>query len=223
MKATATLPDRLKALRTALKITQKKLSEVLVCSQGKVSDYESGKLSISNNDLSIIANTYNVNLTWLITGTGPMFNNVPARAKDGTDPPPSKLLSIPVVADIAAGIGIEADDLPPSEFLSIDRSLLPFPGRFTAFRVCGVSMEPELHDGDYAVVASWVPDHDYDGSICAFRSIDGLLIKRLVYHHSRRKALLIPLNPSQPIIQYDSTSPDLVMLGRLVAIIRKYI
>lgn len=218
MSITTSTSARLKHLRSSISLTQKKFAETLKCSQGKVSDYESGKLSVSNDDLVIIANAYNVNLNWLLTGTGPMFLDNSTRTREKALP----LITLPVVADIAAGIGIEADAVEPTEFITLPASYLALPGPYYCFRVSGISMEPELHTGDHAIVAAYRFDEDYNGSICAFRSVDGLLIKRLVHDHRRKKALLIPLNPSQKPMDYDENSPEIILIGRLAAIIRTY-
>jgi SOS-response transcriptional repressor LexA len=166
-----------------------------------------------------ISITYKVNLDWLLIGKGDMFNSTHAREK----PPGAGVLTIPVYADIAAGIGIEAEDIEPTESISIPREIIiDIPGPYYCFRVNGVSMEPELHTGDYAIIAGWQFDVDYNGSLCAFRSVDGLLIKRLVYDHRCKRCLLVPVNPTHSIIEYDEHSPDLGLIGRLVAVLRKY-
>ncbi len=215
------IANRVKLLINSLNLNQKKFAETVGISPARLNNYLSGVSNFPQSILVTISDTHNINLTWLITGTGPMFNNVPARELDHIAGS-GKLITIPVVADIAAGIGIEAESIEPSEYLSIDPQLLPVPGPAYIFRVSGISMEPEIHTGDYVVISSWQFDQDYDGSICAFRSIDGLLLKRLIYNHGKKKALLVPLNPSQPIIPYDANSPDLILIGRLVAVIRKY-
>jgi SOS-response transcriptional repressor LexA len=217
MNAKNDLSNRLKSLRNTLSLTQKKFADVLNCSQGKVSDYESGKLSISNADLYHIANTYDVNLNWLVTGEGPMFNNdVPARARA------APLLTLPVVADIAAGTGIEAYDVEPEEYLTVDPTLMPLPGPYYTFRVSGDSMAPHIISGDYAIVTRAWHDLDIQGRVCALRTIDGLTLKRF-YHHARgRYALLIPLNPAYDIVKYTPTDPDYELVGLLVLLVRKY-
>lgn len=212
-----TIAERIKELINKLSMPQNKFAQMLNISAPRLNNYLSGNREFPKDILVNIAKITNCELTWLITGTGPMYNER-ARVKDE-----SQTVALPVVADIAAGIGIEAEGIEPTEFITLDRSLLPVPGRFTAFRVCGSSMEPEIHPGDYAIIQAWEFDQDYDGTICAFRSIDGLLIKRLVYNHGKRRALLVPLNSSQPIIQYDATSPDLIMIGPVVAIIRRFL
>ncbi|MCK9556765.1 MAG: S24 family peptidase [Candidatus Cloacimonetes bacterium] len=211
----------LNELLSSLKLSKKKFAEQLGLSQGNVSDwFNRPGYRPSIDALKRISEIYNVNLNWLITGKGDMFNSTHARE----NPPGAGVLTIPVYADIAAGIGIEAEDLEPTESISIpSEAITNIPGPFYCFRVNGVSMEPELHTGDYAIISGWQFDVDYNGYFCAFRSVDGLLIKRLVYDHRCKRCLLVPVNPTHPIIEYDEHSPDIKIIGRLVAVLRKYI
>jgi phage repressor protein C with HTH and peptisase S24 domain len=210
----------LNELLSSLKLSKKKFAEQLGLSQGNVSDwFNRPGYRPSIDALKRISDTYNVNLNWLITGKGDMYNSTHALEL----PPGTGVLTIPVYADIAAGIGIEAEDLEPTESISLPRELiLDIPGPYYCFKVNGVSMEPELHTGDYAIISGWQFGVDYNGSLCAFRSVDGLLIKRLVYDNRCKRCLLVPVNPTHPIFEYDDSSPDLHMIGRLVAVIRKY-
>ncbi len=209
---------QLREFRLHNRLTQKIVADFLGVTPTAISDYESGKREPAYTTVLKLADRYNLNITWLLTGSGSMYN-VPAR--EGVHSPPG-IITLPVVADIAAGLGIEAEDLPPSESLSVPTSILTDPAPYHCFRVSGTSMEPELHTGDYAIVSSWRYDGDYSGRICAFRSIDGLIIKRFYVNHRGKNCLLIPINPSHPIIIYDENSPDITILGVLTAIIRKY-
>ena len=132
------------------------------------------------------------------------------------------MVSIPVVADIAAGPGIEAEDLPPQQIIEVSQSCLSLPGPYWAFRVDGISMEPELHTGDIAIVTRDWYNIDYRGMICAFRIPEGLVIKRLLWPPKSKTAYLFPVNIHSPIITYNPDDPDIIMLGVLVAVLRKY-
>lgn len=204
----------------SLKVSKKKFAESIGVSQGNVSDwFNKPNARPSIDALKRISDTHNVNLNWLITGKGDMYNSTHAREK----PPGLGLISLPVYAEIAAGIGIEAEEIEPTESITIPREIIiDTPGPYYCFKVNGVSMEPELHTGDYAIIAGWQYDHDYDGALCAFRSVDGLLIKRLVYDTRGKRCLLVPLNPTHKIMKYDEHSSELQIIGRLIAVLRKY-
>lgn len=210
------IQERVKLLIDKQNMTQKKFADILGISPARLNNYLTGLSNIPIDLLIKIAEFTNCNLSWLITGEGDMYIGTRTREAE-----PS--ITIPVYADIAAGIGIEADDIEPQEHVCVTRELLAdYAPPFYCFRVNGTSMEPEIHTGDYAIISAWQFDMDYNGSLCAFRSVDGLLIKRLVYDIRGKRALLVPVNPKHPIIEYDEDSADIQIIGRLVAVIRKY-
>lgn len=209
----------LNELLTALKLSKKKFAEGLGLSQGNVSDwFNRPGYRPSIDALKRISETYNVNLNWLVTGEGSMFKDTRARgvihARD--------LLRLPVVADIAAGVGIEAFDVEPDEWLTLHPSLLAVPGPYLAFKVSGESMAPYILNNDYAVVTQAWHDLDINERICAVRTIDGLTLKRFLIDKRKRYMLLMPLNPLYPIMQYDEHSPDYTVIGLLVVVVRKF-
>lgn len=211
--------ERVKLLLNKAAMSQRDFAKKLGISAPRLNNYLSGKHNIPQDLLIMMSELTNAELSWLLTGKGDMYNSTHARDK----PPGLGVLSLPVYAEIAAGIGIEAEDMEPTETITIPREIIiDIPGPFYCFRVNGVSMEPELHTGDYAIIAGWQFDVDYDGALCAFRSCDGLLIKRLVYDHKCKRCILVPLNPTHKLMIYDEHSPDIQIIGRLVAVIRKY-
>jgi len=211
--------ERVKLLLNKAGMSQRDFAKLLGISAPRLNNYLSGKHNIPQVLLIKMSELTNAELSWLLTGKEPMYNSTPARDK----PPGLGVLSLPVYAEIAAGIGIEAENIEPAETITIPREIvLDIPGPYYCFKVNGVSMEPELHTGDYAIIAGWQFDVNYDGTLCAFRSVDGLLIKRLVYDVKGKRALLVPLNPTHKIMKYDENSSDLQIIGRLIAVLRKY-
>ena len=205
-------------LLVALNVSKKKFADALNLSQGNVSDWfnkPNAKPSITA--LYRISDTYNVNLNWLVTGKGPMFNiNVPARARS------SSFIQIPVVADIAAGTGIEAFDVEPEERITVHKSLLSVPGPYYAFSVSGESMAPYITTNDLAIVTQTWHDLDIQDRILAFRTHNGLTLKRFHIEKKRKLSLLIPLNPTYPILKYTEDDPEYTVLGLLLLIIRRF-
>lgn len=136
--------------------------------------------------------------------------------------PAGDLLRLPVVADIAAGAGIEAFDVEPDEWLTLHPSLLDAPGPYLAFKVSGESMAPYILNNDYAVVTQAWHHLDINERICAVRTIDGLTLKRFMIDKRKRYMLLMPLNPLYPVMKYDDGSPDYTIIGLLVVVVRKF-
>jgi transcriptional regulator with XRE-family HTH domain len=70
---------RLLQVIKAKKLSQNKLALSIGVSSGNISDIIKGKNSPSAKFLTLLSEQYNVNLNWLLTGKGSMFN--------GNDPP----------------------------------------------------------------------------------------------------------------------------------------
>ena len=214
------IAERVKLLLGKQKKTQKEFAGSIGIKPARLNNYFAGISNIPVDILVRISEQYDCSLVWLLTGRGEMYNNnVRARENYGSN----DILSLPVVADIAAGKGIEAEDVEPVEWLPVCRSLIEVPGPYFAFRVSGESMSPYIMDGDYAVVSQNMEEVDPDGLICAFRTIEGMTLKRYTINSTRDFSALVPLNPKYPIIPYDEDSPEYVIVGRLVLIIRKCI
>ncbi len=207
----------LNELLTALKISKNKFAERLGLSQGNVSDwFNKPNAKPSINALKKISDVFGVNLNWLVTGAGDMFASPVPRARDHS-------ITLPVVADIAAGAPLEVTNPEPLFHITLDRSHLALPGPYCAFRVSGVSMQPEICQDDIVVVSASYHALDLDNRICAFRTPDGLILKRLLLHHKAKAGFLYSVNFSaQKPIKYDTHSTDLTLLGVLILLIRNY-
>lgn len=69
--------ERLKALRKALKMTQVEFAEIINFSNGHVSDMEKGRKNITDSTMDLLELKKNVNIDWVKTGRGEMFNELP--------------------------------------------------------------------------------------------------------------------------------------------------
>ena len=65
--------ERLKKIRTDIKLTQKQMSEKIGVTEATVSRMESGKSSITEQTIKMLCNEFNINETWLRTGEGEMY------------------------------------------------------------------------------------------------------------------------------------------------------
>ena len=72
MKA-ASIPERIKAIRAALKLSQRAFAKGVFVSQGYFADIEVGKRDINERIIHLISVIYKVNKEWLKTGKGEMF------------------------------------------------------------------------------------------------------------------------------------------------------
>lgn len=69
--------ERIKALRKALNLTQQEFADKLGTSRGNIGSYEVGKSAPSDAAISLICKTFNVNRSWLRSGEGEMFEELP--------------------------------------------------------------------------------------------------------------------------------------------------
>lgn len=211
----------LNELLDSLKLSKKKFAEQLGLSQGNVSDwFNRPGYRPSIDALKRISETYNVNLNWLITGEGEMFNNV--RAREGAL---SKFIRLPVVGYIAAGFPTEVVPDEPSEFIEVSTTLLSLPPPYFVFRVDGESMLPVIHPGDYVVLSNGIvgfKNNHLNGKICAFRTPDGITLKQYVNDRRSKTIWLFPINSAFTPIPFNEYTETCTLIGVMVLSIRKY-
>lgn len=70
------LQKRLKELREYLGLTQKEFASTIGLKNGIISSYEKGDRNITQRNLILICEKFNVNKEWLLDGTGSMFKDV---------------------------------------------------------------------------------------------------------------------------------------------------
>ena len=73
---------RLKMIRKALHMTQKKKKKKIGITNSGISKLEKGQNQITDQMAKAICRAYNVNYDWLINGEGEMFSNIPESVID---------------------------------------------------------------------------------------------------------------------------------------------
>lgn len=212
------ISTRIKELRREKKLSQVQFSKLIKVSQASVSQYENGSRSPDSAFLSKICEHLNVNLNWLLTGSGPMFQElqqVDASFLGDT-------ISVPIVGEIAAGQPAEEFFEEPYSLLDLPRALLSFSPPYMVFRVSGDSMAPFVLPGDLVVCSQDWREVDTSGKIMAFRCEDGITLKKLVEDYKRKVTMLVPLNSHYEPMIYSEGDPDIVMIGILDLCIRRY-
>jgi transcriptional regulator with XRE-family HTH domain len=69
----SSIPERIKAIRAALKLSQRAFAKGVFVSQGYFADIETGNRDISERIIHLISVVYKINKEWLKTGKGAMF------------------------------------------------------------------------------------------------------------------------------------------------------
>lgn len=208
----------LNELLTSLKLSKKKFAEQLGLSQGNVSDwFNRPGYRPSIDALKRISDTYNVNLNWLITGEGEMFNTNPSQLPQDTH-----LITIPVSAPIAAGSPIQVAQDEPLETLRIPATLLTLPPPYYAFRVEGDSMSPFIIEGDTVILSRDWRGLKLHERICGFRTPDGITLKKLMLQPRQKTAWLMPINHHYNPTPYNKDTEELILFGVLVLLLRRF-
>jgi len=87
---------RLILLRKTLDINQSDLAMVMGCTQANVSVYEKDSSAMSAKYLASLRNAYNVNLDWLLLGTGKMFISS-STSQQTTEQPEEQQTELPII------------------------------------------------------------------------------------------------------------------------------
>jgi len=77
----AELCERIKELRSSLKLSQRQFARRIFVSQTLVNEIELGKRKINVRILHLISSQFSVNIEWLKKGEGDMFFNSPPDAR----------------------------------------------------------------------------------------------------------------------------------------------
>ena len=210
---------RIKEIRKAKKLNQVRLSELLSATQAAISRYESDQQYPGGEFLTQMVSVLGINLNWLLTGEGEMFQAmVPMDASFLG----GETIRLPIVAEIAAGQPCEALDDEPIGHLEIPRALLSFPPPYLVFRITGRSMEPLLLSGDIVVCSESWEGVERNGKIMAFLTADGITIKRLVEDVKHKVTWLLPLNQDFAPMLYVEGSEEIKMIGMLDLTVRRH-
>jgi transcriptional regulator with XRE-family HTH domain len=66
--------DRVKQVRTVLKMTQVNFAKKIYISQAAYNDLETGQTKINERMIQLISTEFNINKEWIKTGNGDMFD-----------------------------------------------------------------------------------------------------------------------------------------------------
>ena len=235
--------ERLKQIRQSLGLKQIDLAKVLKLNPSAISQMESGRTNPSLETLEELSVNYNVNLHWLITGAGKMFNTANAAISQDVgswdnfqkllndrleeilqarlDLLDSDTVEIPVSGEIAAGLPMENYGA-ILDVVTVRRSLINGSlNNYVALRVNGRSMEPDIRNQDVVLIRYSNEWRELNGKICAVRIDGGITLKRLLLDDAKRTVVLIPINDDyQPILVDPDSHTDVTLIGSMYFLLR---
>lgn len=196
--------QRLKALRKERSLTQKDLAALLEMSQQAIAKWESGRSTPDPSTLARLAGLLDVSADCLL-GVETMQPVVPAGAVGLYNESP-----VPVVGTVRAGYGALAFE----EDYGTELAPVKDPANYFYLIVKGDSMEPRIHDGDYALVRRQSTLDNGDLGVMVFGEGEGTL-KRYVQRGNA--VILQPFNPDyQPLVIRGEDLDQLYIAGKVV-------
>lgn len=194
--------NRLKFLIEQLNISYKEFSKITGIPYPTLQDYIGGKRIPGGENLQKISMQLHVNLNWLLTGEGEMFQSPPIKEA-------LKMAMIPVIGRVPAGF----PDLVSEEIIEYIK--VPEAEANTyALIVKGDSMSPLIKDGDYVTFLS--NGEIKNGDIVVVNNEFGeTMVKK--YYIKDDRIILASINP-----EYPSFTPNehWRIIGRVTSIIR---
>jgi SOS-response transcriptional repressor LexA len=198
--------ERLNFIREKSGLSKKDFAESLGLSYSMHYQISSGLIKVPRNLLDRLADTYNVNLHWFLTGKGP----------SGLDPDTVEIELLEQEA--AAGHGREVKDYPARRFFQIPASFIAphRPERLQAVYVAGDSMiEAHICDGDIAV---FHPGQTEGTGIFVVSIGNSLVVKKVDRDIASQTIVLISANPAYPPRRFSGDElTGIGIAGRVVA------
>lgn len=180
-----------------------------------LSQYISGKVEPKQDKLSVLASALNVSEAWLAGYEVPQDNS------QAPESPRPKMVKIPVLGDVAAGVPIDAiEDIIGYEEIPEQWTHC---GEYFALRIKGDSMFPNIQNGDIVIVKSQ-PVADNNDIVIATVNGDTATCKRLKRYET--ELCLVSINPEYETMRFSTQEVEslpVTILGKVVELRRKFI
>lgn len=195
---------RLKALRKAKGLSQGALSAQLGVTQQAVGKWETGRSTPDPNTVARLAELLDTTSDFLLGVTSPQTQSFGGPVGSYAESP------VPVVGTVRAGYGALAFE----EDYGVEMAPVKDPDNYFYLIVKGDSMEPRIHDGDYALVRRQPTLSNGELGVMVFGEGEGTL-KR--YLQRGNAVVLQPFNPDydELVIRGEELN-DLYIVGKVV-------
>ena len=209
---------RYATIRLRAGLTKKAFAESLGVHPVVSGDIELGKRDPSRDVLVKLANTYEVDINWLLTGLSS------SRADGAANSPGSSVVQIEFVRqEAAAGRGVEIEENAETMRLPVLRTFIAprKPEKVRAVEVRGDSMTGiGLDDRD---VVFFAPDERTGDGVHVVSITSQLLVKRIHFDPAGQTVHVISENPSYPVrILAGAELEDFRIEGRVIGWMHRY-
>jgi len=237
--------ERIKQVRGRLGLSQIDFAQSLKVNPSAISQMESNRIRPSLDTLITLSKQHGVNLHWLITGNGGMFehpmignkdlpvnrldrlqNYLDAQLKEiiqtKEEMMNADVMDIPVTGEIAAGQAVESVDT-VLDFVTVRKSVINgISDDYMCLRVNGHSMEPEIRHNDVVLIRQSQDWTKLSGRICAVRIDGSVTLKKLMLDDRKKYIVLVSINEEfQPMVINPEDHQDVNLLGYLYFLYRK--
>lgn len=198
------ISERLKVLIDSLGLNLKDFSRKTGIPYPTLQHYLSGRSEPGAENLQKIVIQFDVNLNWLLTGEGEMFQE--SFEKKPVEAANEEFIYVPMVSGrISAGGGLVPDNTIEIR-LAFKKDWIMRrgdPRNMSLIKVSGDSMQPTLYSGNIVLIDHSRNYIDPQGGIYALVIDDTIMIKRLQILYPAKKIKIISDNP-----QYESIEAD---------------
>lgn len=214
---------RFRSLRSALNLTQGEVGELLGVTKQSVSGYESGRSKPSYEVLKDGLSVHRVNIDWLLTGKGQMFEPAASAIESNAElvDMGAEVVWVPLYpAFLDAGHPtLAVEDIEPEGAFPIPNAFARSAGLWTgdgpagrlfSAYVRGDSMRDDFDDGD---IVFGVKQKEFDREAVYALYLEGaMLVKRVT--RTRKGYDLVSTNPAYP--RMPIVTEDVRIIGRVV-------
>lgn len=206
------LGPSIRDIRKENHLTQKQLSELTGFKQNTISQHESQKRELSENDLIKYAKALNINVGQFYDRLNNGLSDSDNIVNDESSKVFKDITQVPVIGDIACGDPITAlQNI--EEYMPAPSSSLPVGNNFY-LRCDGESMKPTINNGSLVLIHEQPTVED--GEIAAVL-IDGEATLKRVKHQGKTVILIPDNNQFNPIVLTDDI--DARILGKALQVV----
>lgn len=196
---------KMRQKRKELSLTLDEVADVVKVAKSTIQRYEAGKIETPKIPVvREIAKALGVSSTWLL-------------GKDDIIPDEQGGIYVPVLGEVAAGLGAWADNRIDDYILE---GSLKEEGEHIYLKVIGDSMYPEFHEGDYVLVDCSLAVDSGNYAVVIVDNDNGV-VKKVVYEEDYIE--LISVNPMYPprIFKGEETK-RIRIFGKVIGLKRKF-
>lgn len=213
------MEKRFKAALKKLGLTYEDLANKIETNLSSIKAMAVGRKIITPKIASDIERTTGISASWLLLGTGDMFDKPAGTLAKAFGDDSGSRYTISYYPDIkaSAGIGYCNSEISDVEIISLPKAIINKrvnTGKIDAIRVHGDSMTPTIKDNDIIFIATNMVEV-YDNKIYVIRYGDEIRVKR-IFKRRGEKILLRSDNQAFPDEEISNYDEEVAILGQVI-------